>query len=80
MFGSRRGIPQTTACMLREASRLGVLDHNEKSLLVNSHWEQSAVQTAGSCWGGGTVKVVGVLSVHGQRMAEGEVQVNIKGL
>ncbi len=65
MSGSGRGIPQTTACMLREASRLGVLDHNEKSLLANSHWEQSAVQAAGSCWG---VEVVEVLGVHGQKM------------
>lgn len=37
----------------REPSRLGVLDHNEESLLGISHWEGSAVQAAGSCWGVG---------------------------
>lgn len=49
--GSSGDIPQTTACTLREASRLGVLDCIEKSLMVNSHQEQSAAPAAGGLWG-----------------------------
>lgn len=36
-------------CRLREASRLGVLHHDERSLLVHSHWDDSAVHADGSC-------------------------------